>query len=272
MLEGETSMKSRQRNLEITRIVSGALLLAFASFAMLLTTASPVEAQYTNPYTGATWNNPVSRIMDMTRTWNQNLWDAQRNVDATKNRLRELAGATSASSSSAAPNRRSSSSVAPPLRHFPITATDFSPSGTRLLLEDLVAASPGVTNEQRVDVRRLYQTILTSFESEARKNNVANAFAFAVGVSLQVLSGKEIPDAEVDLMIKAFNDSLGGIAQFNAMPSQQKQMLYEALVITGGIIAFLDGQGKLQNNAEMQSQAKELSKAVLRQLMGVSIP
>jgi hypothetical protein len=119
--------------------------------------------------------------MDMTRTWNQNLWDAQRRLDETRSRIAAPSG--SGASSPASPGRPSSSGLA--TRQYPITTTDFRPTATRLVPDEIAATTPGLTSEQREDLRRLYHQFLTAFENEARKYNVANSFAFVVAASLQ---------------------------------------------------------------------------------------
>src|SRR5262249_25742354 len=75
--KGIITMPKHNRLLASVIALSCAALLAYAS-----PTAARPMIQYTNPYSGATWNNSFSRIMDMTRTWNQNLWDAQRRVQS----------------------------------------------------------------------------------------------------------------------------------------------------------------------------------------------
>jgi hypothetical protein len=53
------------------------------------------------------------------------------------------------------------------------------------------------------------------------------------------------------------------------MAPQQKQALYESLVLTGGTIDVLQAQGIQQNNVAMRGQAKELGQMVLKQWLNV---
>ena len=161
--------------------------------------------------------------------------------------------------------------VPQPPRQYPITASDFRAAPGFLLPDQLATSTPNLKPEEREAVRSLYTNILTSFEREARKNNMANAFAFVVGASIQVADGKELSDAYVDKMIGYFNNRIASNPQFAAMPDQQKRALYEALILTGGLIAFLDAQGKQTNDPAMRGQAAEMSKAVLKQFTGIDI-
>ncbi len=91
-----------------------------------------------------------------------------------------------------------------------------------------------------------------------------------VGVSLAVV-GANLSEAEADELIRDFNNRLASIPQFNAMSAQQKQLLYESLIITGGSIGFLHAQGIKQNNLAMQLQAREIAKAMLKYFRGIDV-
>src|SRR5262245_16440682 len=92
---------------------------------------------------------------------------------------------------------------------------------------------------------------------------------FLLGVSLLVLTGKEVSDAESEQMIAAFNDTMGATPQFVSMTPRDKQILYESAVVMGGMIALLHSQGAEQKDTAMQSDAKELSRAVVKHFLGL---
>jgi hypothetical protein len=98
---------------------------------------------------------------------------------------------------------------------------------------------------------------------------MANALAFITAISLQVTNGKPLNQAQENILIGYFNNGLANTPQYNALPSQQKQALYECLVITGGIIAFLQAKGVELHNPQMQGQSLDLSKAVLKHFLGI---
>lgn len=244
-------MKNRKTKPEKRQTLRLVLLVLAGSLLLILPQSA--AGQYTNSF---------SRIMDMTRTWNQNLWDAQKNLQAVEDRGAKL-GATSSGASRGQPMV--------PMRQYPITVTDFRPVAVRLLPAELANNTPGLTREQRDELRGLYDQFLTAFEKDARKNNVANAFAFAVGVSLEVVSGKELSDADANVLIQNFNSVLGNVPQFNALGPEQKQALYELSVITGGMIGFLHLKGVEAKDAGMQTQARELARMVLKHFLGLDV-
>ena len=246
-------------------------------FAILLSAFQPVAGQYRNPYNGVSHSSQLAKFYDMTRTWNSNLFDAMSRYQATKDRLKELARANGGSSRTPAPRTNSPvygsnnpvARSAPAIRQYPITATDFKPVSARIAPDQFANSIPGLSLEQREALKTLSNQFLTAFEGEARKNNVANAMTMLIAMSLQVLTGKEVSDGESKQMIVALNNALGATPQFVTMTPQDKQIVYESAIVMGGIIATLNIQGAQQNDSAMQSQAREISRAVVKNLLGI---
>ena len=70
--------------------------------------------------------------------------------------------------------------------------------------------------------------MLDGFEEQARKNNVAYALTFLIGVSMQVVNGKELSEAEMELLAGELNDVLASAPEFTSSTAREKQSLYEA--------------------------------------------
>src|ERR1700730_52325 len=221
------------------RITKTGLWLGLITFAWLLTASPPAAAQG--------WGS-LARIQTTITFDNSSLWAARESLERVSNQDH--------SSSATSNGAVSSSRTVAPLRPYPMPATDFRTAPNRLTVDELADATPNLTRQQKEGVRTLFYQFLTDFEKDARKNNVANSLAFMVGVSLMVV-GREISEAEADRLVLAYNNILANIPQFTAMPAQQKQILYECLVITGGSIGFLHAQGIQQKDAAMQLQARE---------------
>ena len=235
------------------RIAKGGLWLGLICFAWLLVAAQPAAAQ---------GFGSTARIQTMITFDNSSLWRARESLERVTN---QNYGANGSSSTTSIATRTMA-----PLRPFPITATDFRTAPNRLTVDELADATPNLTPQLKEGLRTLYHQFLTDFEKDARKNNVANSLAFVVGVSLMVV-GREISEAEADRLVLAYNNILANIPQFNAMTPQQKQILYECLVITGGSIGFLHGRGIQQKDAAMQLQAREMAKSVLKSFAGITV-
>ena len=231
---------------------------------LMLTPLQGAQAQYA----GA--KDSYSKMLDMTRTWNQNLWSAQSSLDLTRDHLSRAgssSGQTSAEQGSSPAHIDKSEQTE---KQFPITATDFTPPGPAYVLPDqIIDSTAGLTTMQKAEMRSVFLKTLTTFEKQARKDNIANAFAFVATVSFQI-RGRNLTEADTDTLIAHFNEALAKTPQYNALPPQQKQILYESLIITGGIIAYLETKGKQTNNLAMRTQANQLSAQVLKQFLGIN--
>lgn len=157
---------------------------------------------------------------------------------------------------------------APP-RQYPITATDFRPVGARIVPDEISRMSQ--TAEEKEMLRTLSNQFLDALEKEGRKNNMANSFAFLTSISMQIILGRDLTDAEEQQLISGFNTSLAYSPQFKSMTARDKQVLYETTIVAGGMIAFLHEQGKQHGDAKMQSDGRTLAKAVLVSLFGIRI-
>jgi len=152
---------------------------------------------------------------------------------------------------------------------YDISTTDFLPvSRSPIVPDQLANAATGVDPQTRETMRKLYLQALASFEAEARKNNMANAFAFVTAIALQTKFGKQLTETQADQLIVYFNNVLGSTPTFYTTNPRQQQMLYESLIITGNLIALLDSQGKQANNQQMRTQAMDMSQAVIKQFLG----
>jgi nucleoside phosphorylase len=151
---------------------------------------------------------------------------------------------------------------------YDISATDFLPVSGPIMPDQLANSATGVDPQTRETMRKLYLQALNSFEAEARKNNMANAFAFVTAIALQIKTGKNLTETQADQLVVYFNNVLGSIPAFYTTNPRQQQLLYESLIITGNLIALLDSQGKQANNQQMRTQAIDMSQAVIKQFLG----
>jgi uncharacterized protein DUF6683 len=158
---------------------------------------------------------------------------------------------------------------APGLPQYPITATDFYALPVRVMPDYLANGQAALTPEQKAVLRFTYATFIDDFEKQNRRNNMAAALTFAVRASLLAVYGRQLSQAEIDQLGWNFNSVLAGTPQFIVMTPNQKQILYESLIITGGTIVELQTEGLQQNNFAMQVQAKELGQAVLKQWLNM---
>lgn len=65
---------------------------------------------------------------------------------------------------------------------------------------------------------------------------------------------------------------LASSPEFQSLTARKKQALYEAAVITGGMIGVIHQLGVDQANDQLKEQAKELTKSAIGQLLGAPTP
>jgi hypothetical protein len=222
------------------------------ALAVALLAAAPAAAQYTNPYTWRTFNNPISSSIDT-------ILQQRMNRKLLENMIqRRLAG----QGGSQAPNP----AEAPPPR-APIAASDFKPAGPRQVPARVVASTPGLDAEGRKQLAEVFRQVFAAFEKEGRPNNVAYALAFVIGTSLQVGLGREVPDDDAERLALDLNDLLARSPEFAKMPAGQRQELYEGCVVTAGLIGVLHQVAEQQGDEALAGTAREMAKQVL-QLFG----
>ena len=206
-------------------------------------------------------DNSYAHMLNVTMTASQNLFIAQTAVNKQREIMRVAAGQS--------PYGSTPSQTPAHVVQYPINATDFQPLSPPIMPDQFADAANGVTPEVKQQMRLFFQQVLTAFGNGARKNNMANAFAFICAASMKVKNGKEPSSAEVDQMIGYFNNTLAASPQYYTFNPRQQQMLYESLIITGGIIMFLDTQARQTGNQQMQAQARQMSAMVLKAFLNV---
>jgi len=232
-------------------------LIARGLAAALLLCAATAQAQYTNSMTGRSFNNMYAANADriMSQMIQQAGYQAMRSsIEAS---VKKNAAAGGGATAAQAPAK-----VAYKL---PITATDFKPAGTRNVPEQLAAQVPNAA--ERAQVVAAGKQILKTIEATPgfRKNNVAAAMTVIVGVSIQVLKGTEIPDAESEAMMRALNDQLGATESFKSLPAADRTRMYDTFVVIGGFIAGIAQAGAEKNDAALQEQARTMARDALAQ-------
>jgi hypothetical protein len=213
-------------------------------------------------------NNSFSQMISNNAARQQILFD-QMNAINQVNAARLSAAGTPASAP-ARPASPDSSALAQPAAspafrplQYPMEATDFVSLPMRIMPDQFANAWAGITFRQRLDFRRAYYQSLADYEARGRRNNVSCAVAFAVNVSLRAVYGRVMSQFELEQMAQDYNNALAADPTFRAMTPQQKQALYETMIITGTAVVGMQMQGAQFNNLAMQVQARDLGQAVL---------
>jgi len=204
-----------------------------------------------------TQDNSFSHMLTITSNASQSLFRAQTSVNQQRESMARAAGVNDYSY-----ERQ-------PARAYPITATDFQVLQAPIMPDQFANSAQGVDQQTRQQMRSMFLQTLAAFEKSGRKNNMASAFTWISACAFQVRNGKEPSDADEAKITAYFNNTLAASPDYAVLTPYKQQMLYESVIITGGIMIFLDNQGKSTNNTQLRAQAAEMSKQVLKMYLGM---
>jgi len=217
---------------------------------LVLLAAASANAQYSSFATGRSFNNPMSAMMDTM---------IQQSIE------RKLLEKALLKKYGDAPAPAAKVEVKP-TPSAPLAATDFKPGPHTVAAKfgDLAA-----TPEDKRALAAACAQILEGIEGQPdfRKNNVAYGLAVLIGVSIQLVYGKTIPDAEAEQLARDLNDSLAATPNFRKLPAKDRQLLYETSVITAGLMVGLNQEGLKTGDASMQEKAKDMARQMLAMFM-----
>lgn len=173
------------------------------------------------------------------------------------------ASLTKAPQASYAPQAYQAAPPSPPTYKFQLTATDFKPAGPRNVPAQLSTA--GKTPEERAQLKQMLDAIVPTIEAQpgVRKNNLSSALTLLFASAIQVLTEREFSDAEAVGLQRLMNDALVETPAFKTMSAQQRTQVYDACMITGGLMAGIASNAKASGDAEQRRLAKDMAKQTL---------
>lgn len=276
-------------NIVAKRNTSQTLLLALGIAAALSTSA---HAQYTNPYTGTTWNNPMSSYLDTVIMGNQQMSNLIIQQSINRSMLeRSMKGKKGKSSSKTG---KSGSKATPQAPAAPaedsfesaVQATNFkfspSPAVPQKMAELLIADA-----KDRPEATKVFGWCLQSAREDFRKNksanlpqdNVARALAFFI-ISSRDLAltrpGEKIGQrvasptiAQAQALRTQIALALSHDEEFKAKSNAQKQEMYEMLLIVPAYAQSVFGIGLEKGNVEVQEAGRSLARDSLKKLLNL---
>ena len=172
-------------------------------------------------------------------------------------------------------SRQSYPEVVPEYRRYP--AVQFKSTGTRLTLQEYLDAVQ-VSAQEKAELKDLILKIFTEYEAAAAMKGLPNDWALAyvsfVGLNSHIYYGKTekpiIPfEQNVGLRdVVAENATDNGL--FNNVTDQQKQELYELLVMLSGLTYYYYEKACAEKNVEEIENCK-LAAAQQLKLIGIKL-
>lgn len=153
--------------------------------------------------------------------------------------------------------------AAAPAYKFELAATDFKPTGARTVPDQLSAA--GKTPEERAQLLEMLKAILPAIEAQpgVRKNNLSTALTLLFAMAIQTLADRELSDPEAEGLQRLMNEAIAETPAFKTMSAQKRTALYDACMITGGLMAGIASNAKESGDAAQLQLAKEMAKQTL---------
>jgi hypothetical protein len=130
---------------------------------------------------------------------------------------------------------------AAPVKHRPLSATDFKRKGGRPALDEYMATT-GLTGADADNLRGWIETTLAAFEGEIRKDNVASSMAALLAAATYATSGTELDDATEDALVANLNDTLASDRAFKKLKAKDRQRMADTMLIQAAVIAVLIAQ------------------------------
>ncbi len=147
-----------------------------------------------------------------------------------------------------------------PAYTFELGATDFKPAGLRNVPDQLAAA--GKTPEERAQLLEAMKAILPAIEAQpgVRKNNLSTALTLLFASSIEIVAEREFSDAEAAALQRLMNEAIAETPAFKSMNAQKRTALYDACMITGGLMTGIASNAKEVGDASMLALAKDMAK------------
>jgi hypothetical protein len=215
-----------------------------------LTVVRPADAQWggqwTNPYTGNKFNNPISSYLDtqiMHSMQRRNMYRGMlRRKGYSESKIDQIMkGSEDEIKVVLGLKKEGASQATSPAKGAIITnavpTTRFKPASKRLLMDSFVDGL-SKKKDERETLRQLFAEIFKTYEAEAKKaglaNDIAGALTFFVAANYSAYNkGVEISDPGTKTMALQFQTAMDSEGMRKA-PDAQKQKMYELYIMLGG--------------------------------------
>jgi hypothetical protein len=265
------------------RFLGISLLTALTAFTLVPTAHAQT---YTNPFSGNSFNNPMSATMDMLimqgmqrrmllrSNLRQKGYSDARLEKMTEEEMMAALGIKNGKSSSSSSSKSTTAAKKPAVPNTP--ATRFQPSGKRMLLDDYVNSLGGNAEEKKA-YREIFTHIFDNFEAEAKKkgaaHDVAGAASFYAMTNYSLYHDGDAgaiaaADKASNVLVKQFQ-SLFDTPELRKAPHAQKQKMYETLVLLSAYMLTIQQVAQGQEKPEIRQTIVKLGGDGLKYLLKV---
>lgn len=267
-----------------------AVLMSLVGFFGLM---PKVAAQYTNPYTGNIFNNPMSSYLDTVIQGNmqmQNLMiqqNTQRNLLESSLEQREGANQqTPESLPEHTLNNQQNEEQVPdsvPNEEVPsngssaeVAATSFRPVA-RAVVPQQIAVKFGNTPEEKQEYEQNLTKLLEFYEGYVQErqwqlHDVAHAISYYIGANYYVSTdGKDLNPKQAWGLYNSVSRLLTEGKVLQNLSESEKQEMYEVMAIQGALPLLGYNSAVTEGNKEMSAQFRQNARQNLEKLFGVPV-
>ena len=245
--------------------------------AVLLLTGATARAQYTNPYTGTTWNNPMSSYLDTVILNNQRMSNLM-NTQMMQRSMMQMTFDSLNKGRKKTPQQQKQAVEAQKFLKY--KGTMFKPA-TPVMPARLAALFEPKDAKARADIQKIFGALLEVYKQRAKEqnappNDVARTLAYATAANYIYFNGgnKNVPESQISALRGRLRVALAGDAKFRAMSDKDKQQASETLIILTHLIAYSMDEVAPQLPAAQQAQVKagyrKMAGTLLQSLTGVA--
>jgi hypothetical protein len=261
MLNGKAIMKT------FSWTVASLLALALS---VQLSTQLPAWAQYdgyTNPYTGRTFNNPMSSFLDTVIQNNMQTQMLMTSQMVARNALTEALRRNGNA-------RRMSKRERQVADRFAKYRGTMFTAGKPVMPARLAAMFLKTPGKQRQDMTALFTELLKVYDARSKQqsappNDLARTLAYCIAVNYAYRTEQEVSAAGLVTLRSKIRGALSGDAKFRALSNAKKQELSETIIIMTHFAALGYDHAKEAKNEAAKQQFRQLAGVNLRGMLGV---
>lgn len=232
--------------------------------SLTLAPITPAHAQYTNPYTGRTWNNPNSSLIDTMILHNQQSMMLRNSL------IGNMAIQQSLTRRAPKLTKAQKREVD---RYAKYRGTMFKP-GKPFMPARIAAVFVSTPGEQRDDMTKLFEGLLKFYNTRSKQqgapaNDLARTLSYTIALNYAYAREQEVSNAGMTAMRAKLRNALLASPDFRKMSEQQKQEMHETLVILSHFVAVGYDQSKEKGDKDSMAAFKKLANFNLQTLLKV---
>ncbi|MFN0245812.1 MAG: DUF6683 family protein [Kofleriaceae bacterium] len=136
-----------------------------------------------------------------------------------------------------------------------VSASDFRRSKSSTDVVAHVVANARLPDAAAAELRAELRSTMARIAAAGRKDNVANALAMAITLSMIVLEKPEYDLAKADELVTNVNDALAASPRFRRLGPAERQVMYDSALLSAAVIALVHQSG---DKAASQAIAKNV--------------